>query len=40
MGEILVGLLDEDGKTLIGTEDTMVKKSMMKRRIYLSGNTI
>lgn len=38
MGEILVGLLDEDGKTLIGTEDTMVKKYDEKKNIF-SGNT-
>ena len=37
-GEILAGLLDEDGKTLIGTENIMAKKYDEKKNIF-SGNT-
>lgn len=37
-GEILAGLLDEDGKALIGTEDTMAIKYNEKKNIF-SGNT-
>lgn len=37
-GEILAGLLDEDGLKMIGTEDLMAKKYAEKRNIF-SGNT-
>jgi L-aminopeptidase/D-esterase-like protein len=37
-GEILAGLLDEDGETLIGTENIMAKKYGEKKNIF-SGNT-
>ncbi len=37
-GEILAGLLDEEGKTLIGTENAMAMKYDEKKNIF-SGNT-
>lgn len=37
-GEILAGLLDEDGLKTVGTEDVMAKKYAEKRNIF-SGNT-
>ena len=37
-GEILAGLLDEDGKTLIGTENILVENYDDKKNIF-SGNT-
>ncbi|NMB27586.1 MAG: P1 family peptidase [Tissierellia bacterium] len=37
-GEILAGLLDEEGKTLIGTENILMQKYSEKKNIF-SGNT-
>ncbi len=37
-GEILAGLLDEDGKKLVGTENVMAEKYSEKKNVF-SGNT-
>lgn len=37
-GEILAGLLDEEAKTLVGTENEMLKKYSEKKNVF-SGNT-
>ena len=37
-GEILAGLLDEEGKTLVGTENILIQKYNEKKNIF-SGNT-